>query len=347
MYIVISVLAFAVLIAIHELGHFTAAKCSGVRVEEYSIGMGPAIWKRRRGDTLYALRILPLGGYCAMAGEDGESDDPMAFGNQSFLKKLIILVAGSAMNFLLALILIMIMYRGAGAFVTTTVDHFMDGCPYEGETAMLPGDSIYSIDGHRVYLVSDIQSFLIQGDGVYDLVLLRDGEKIELPGFELVTKEYDGQQKYGFVFGTTEATLGAKLRYTWYTAMEFSRWVWMGLRQLVSGAVKLNDMYGAVGMVDLMNTASQQAASTGAAIENLLYIVSIIAVNLAAMNMLPIPGLDGGRIFMMTATLIIEKLTRRRLDPKYEGYINFAGMLLLLLLMAVVMYNDISRIIMR
>ena len=349
MYIVIAIIMFGVLIAIHEFGHFTAAKLCGVKVEEFAIGMGPALFKKQKGETVYALRILPIGGFCAMAGEDEESDDPRAFTNQGFWKKFVILCAGSFMNLVLGIVLILIMYAGAQAFVTPTIDHFMDGCPYEGAEAMQPGDTFYSIDGQRIYLVSDVSSFLMRGDGVYDIVMLRDGEKVELKDFALTTKTYaeyaNEGPKYGFVFGYTEATFGTKLEYTWNTTLEFSRLVWLGLGDLINGKVGLKDMSGPVGIVDMMNEVGQQAESAKAAADNLLYISAFIAVNLAIMNMLPIPALDGGRVFLMIVTVIIEAVSRKKLDPKYEGYIHLGGMVLLLGLMALVMYNDIAKLI--
>ncbi len=349
MYIIIAIIIFGILIAIHEFGHFTAAKLCGVKVEEFAIGMGPALFKKQKGETVYALRILPIGGFCAMAGEDEESDDPRAFTNQGFWKKFVILCAGSFMNLVLGIVLILIMYAGAQAFVTPTIDHFMDGCPYEGTEAMQAGDTFYSIDGQRIYLVSDVSSFLMRGDGVYDIVMLRDGEKVELKDFALTTKTYaeyanDGP-KYGFVFGYTEATFGTKLEYTWNTTLEFSRLVWLGLGDLINGKVGLKDMSGPVGIVDMMNEVGQQAESTKAAADNLLYISAFIAVNLAIMNMLPIPALDGGRVFLMIVTVIIEAVSHKKLDPKYEGYIHLGGMVLLLGLMALVMYNDIAKLI--
>ena len=349
MYIIIAIIIFGILIAIHEFGHFTAAKLCGVKVEEFAIGMGPALFKKQKGETVYALRLLPIGGFCAMAGEDEESDDPRAFTNQGFWKKFVILCAGSFMNLVLGIVLILIMYAGAQAFVTPTIDHFMDGCPYEGTEAMQAGDTFYSIDGQRIYLVSDVSSFLMRGDGVYDIVMLRDGEKVELKDFALTTKTYaeyanDGP-KYGFVFGYTEATFGTKLEYTWNTTLEFSRLVWLGLGDLINGKVGLKDMSGPVGIVDMMNEVGQQAESAKAAADNLLYISAFIAVNLAIMNMLPIPALDGGRVFLMIVTVIIEAVSRKKLDPKYEGYIHLGGMVLLLGLMALVMYNDIAKLI--
>ena len=349
MYIIIAIIIFGILIAIHEFGHFTAAKLCGVKVEEFAIGMGPALFKKQKGETVYALRILPIGGFCAMAGEDEESDDPRAFTNQGFWKKFVILCAGSFMNLVLGIVLILIMYAGAQAFVTPTIDHFMDGCPYEGAEAMQAGDTFYSIDGQRIYLVSDVSSFLMRGDGVYDIVMLRDGEKVELKDFALTTKTYaeyaDEGPKYGFVFGYTEATFGTKLEYTWNTTLEFSRLVWLGLGDLINGRVGLKDMSGPVGIVDMMNEVGQQAESAKAAADNLLYISAFIAVNLAIMNMLPIPALDGGRVFLMIVTVIIEAVSRKKLDPKYEGYIHLGGMVLLLGLMALVMYNDIAKLI--
>lgn len=349
MYIIIAIIIFGILIAIHEFGHFMAAKLCGVKVEEFAIGMGPALFKKQKGETVYALRILPIGGFCAMAGEDEESDDPRAFTNQGFWKKFVILCAGSFMNLVLGIVLILIMYAGAQAFVTPTIDHFMDGCPYEGAEAMQAGDTFYSIDGQRIYLVSDVSSFLMRGDGVYDIVMLRDGEKVELKDFALTAKTYaeyaNEGPKYGFVFGYTEATFGTKLEYTWNTTLEFSRLVWLGLGDLINGKVGLKDMSGPVGIVDMMNEVGQQAESAKAAADNLLYISAFIAVNLAIMNMLPIPALDGGRVFLMIVTVIIEAVSRKKLDPKYEGYIHLGGMVLLLGLMALVMYNDIAKLI--
>jgi regulator of sigma E protease len=160
---------------------------------------------------------------------------------------------------------------------------------------------------------------------------------------------YEGQTKelYGFNFGYEEATLPVKLRYSWDTAMEFGRLVWMGLGQLIHGEVGLKEMSGPVGIVDLMAETGEQAETTSDAVYDILYLGAFIAVNLALMNMLPIPALDGGRVFLLLVTLLIEAITRKKLDPKYEGAIHAAGMVLLLLLMAVIMFNDIIKIIVR
>lgn len=346
MYIIIAILMFGILIAIHEFGHFASAKLCGVRVEEFSIGMGPALWKHQKGETLYALRALPIGGYCAMTGEDESSDDPRAFINQKAWRRIIILVAGSFMNFLLGFVLVYLMYVGAEAFISPTIDDFMPDCPYASEEGLKAGDEFYSINGQRIYLVSDVSEFLLKGDGTYDIVVLRDGKKLELKDFELSLHEYEGYDdpKYGFLFGYEKANFATKLEYTWKTSLEFSRWVWLGLDKLVSGEVGLQEMSGPVGIVDMMNDVGQSAESTKMAVGNILYLSAFIAINLAIMNMLPIPALDGGRVFLLLVTAVIEAITRKKLDPKYESYIHMAGMVLLLALMAFVMFNDVWKI---
>lgn len=347
LYILIAILLFGVLIAVHELGHFAAAKACGVRVEEFAIGMGPVIFKRKKGETEYSLRCVPFGGFCAMAGEDESSDDPRAFTNQAAWKRVIILAAGSLMNFLLGFVIVLILYANAQAFRAPVLTDFMEGCPYESEQGLQEGDRFYSIDGRRIYQYYNVSEFLSKGDGSYDIVVIRDGQKVKLEDFQMVPVQYEGQENkmYGFYFGYDEATFGVKLKNAWYSCMEFARMVWMSLRELVSGNVGVKDLSGPVGIVDMMAETGQQAASVADALYSIFYFGAFIAVNLAVMNMLPIPALDGGRVFLLLVTWVIETVTRKKLNPKYEGYIHAAGMVLLLGLMAFVMLNDIIRIV--
>ncbi|MBR0162148.1 MAG: site-2 protease family protein [Oscillospiraceae bacterium] len=345
-YVLLAILIFGVLIAVHEFGHFLAAKLCNVKVNEFSVGMGPALLKKQKGETLYALRAIPLGGYCAMEGEDEATGDPRAFTSQPAWKRIIILVAGSFNNFLLGLIVIFCLYLSATAFISPTIGGFIEGCPYEGENALQVGDRFVRIDGHRIWQYYDVGDFLDRGDGTYDLVLQRSGKRVVLNDFEMTRQLYPDQDRelFGFVFGYEEATLGVKIRYTWDTAMEFCRMVWMGLSQLFHGEVGIKDMSGPVGIVDMMAETGEQAESTSDAIYNILYLGAFIAVNLAMMNMLPIPALDGGRVFLLIVTSVVELLIHRKLDPKYEGYIHAAGMVLLLALMAVIMFQDIVKL---
>ena len=347
-YILIALLLFGVLVAVHELGHFAAAKLLGVRVNEFAIGMGPALWKRQRGETLYSLRAFPVGGYCAMEGEDEDSEDPKAFGAQPARKRLVILCAGAFMNFVTGLLLILLLYAGAKSFTAPVIAGFMDGFPLVGEQGLMAGDRIVSIDGERVYLASDVSLLLSRaGDGV-DLVVRRDGRKVVLNDLPLTLREYtvNGQQvqRYGLYFTEEKATLGAKLRISWLNAVDFVRLVRLSLTDLLSGSAGLKDLTGPIGIVDTIAQVGSQSATAAIAVQNILYFGALIAVNLAVMNLLPLPALDGGRVFFLLVNALWQFVFRRKINPKYEGYIHFAGLLALLGLMAVVAFNDLARI---
>ena len=350
MFIVIAIIAFGVLIGIHEFGHFIAAKSLGVKVNEFSIGMGPAIFKRQKGETLYALRILPIGGYCAMEGEDEETDDPRCFSRQRGWKKIIILAAGSFMNFLLGLVLVLVIFSQAAGFNAPVISGFTENNPYEGENALQVGDEIYSVDGHRIYFTGNFSLYLSRNSSqVYDIVVIRDGERVELNDFAMKPYEQaDGSTAYGLSFSVVVANLGNTLKYSWYTTIDFVRQVWLALSDLVGGLMGLDDMAGVVGIVDMINDVGSETAQNegvGIALMDIGYLVAFIAVNLAVMNMLPIPALDGGRVLFVLLNGLIHLITRKRIPARYEGYVHTAGFVLLLGLMVVVMYNDISRII--
>ena len=350
MFIVIAIIAFGVLIGIHEFGHFIAAKSLGVKVNEFSIGMGPAIFKRQKGETLYALRILPIGGYCAMEGEDEETDDPRCFSRQRGWKKIIILAAGSFMNFLLGLVLVLVIFSQAAGFNAPVISGFTENNPYEGENALQVGDEIYSVDGHRIYFTGNFSLYLSRNSSqVYDIVVIRDGERVELNDFAMKPYEQaDGSTACGLSFSVVEANLGNTLKYSWYTTIDFVRQVWLALSDLVGGLMGLDDMAGVVGIVDMINDVGSETAQNegvGIALMDIGYLVAFIAVNLAVMNMLPIPALDGGRVLFVLLNGLIHLITRKRIPARYEGYVHTAGFVLLLGLMVLVMYNDISRII--
>ena len=347
MYIIFAIVAFLIMILLHELGHFLTAKACGVRVEEFAIGMGPALWKKQVGETLYAVRAIPLGGYCAMAGEDGElPDDPRAFTNQKPWKRAIILVAGATMNFLTGLVLLLLVFSQAKSLNVPVIDSFFEGCPYEADGTLQKGDEFYSVDGHRTWFSSNVSQYLARGEK-HDVVLIRNGERVVLEDQTFARRLYPGveQELIGFRFGTIPATFSANIRYSWYCAQDFVRMVYSSLRDLLAGAVGVKDLSGPVGIVSMINDVGETSESTADAIWNILYFIAFISVNLAVMNLLPIPALDGGRIFLLIVTAIVEAVTRRKIDPKYEGYIHTAGMVLLLGLMAFIMYQDIARII--
>ena len=347
MAIVFAILIFSFLIFIHELGHFLAAKASGVQVNEFAMFMGPALVKWQRGETLYSIRCIPLGGYCAMEGEDTDTDNPRSFQKVAWWKRLGILLAGAAMNFISGFLIFAIVLSFSQGFAQPVIAEAEAGNTVVYEEGLHIGDRILKINGNRVYVSSDATMlFNLQSGDTYDLVVERDGRKVELPDFTMERHEFlndDGSasMRYGIRFGYEKKSIGGLLTYTWNNCLSVVQSVKISLQMLLTGQAGLGDVSGPVGIVSMMNTTAQKSDTTMDAILNLLYLGAFIAVNLAVMNLLPIPALDGGRAVALLLTVGIEKITGRKLDPKYEGYIHGAGMVLLLALMALVMFKDI------
>ncbi len=349
MYIVIAILIFGFLIVTHELGHFSAAKLFNVRVSEFAVGMGPILLKRQKGETRYSLRAFPIGGFCAME-EDEESEDSRAFTNQKWWKRFIILASGALMNFLTGLIILMFIVPNSSYFATPTITGFFEGCPYESAQGLQQGDVFYKIDGNAVFFPSNLSLLLNRtGSETHDIIVIRDGEKVELDDFKLTAQEYeiDDQKvmKYGFYFTDKKTDILSNLKYTWEGALDYVRMVWMGLSDLVTGAVGLKDLSGPVGIVGIINDVGENSPTAVDATLNIAYLAAFIAVNLAVMNLLPLPALDGGRLFFLAITAAIQGIFRKKLNPKYEGYVHATGLVLLLGLMAVVMFNDIWKLV--
>jgi len=348
MYIILAILIFGVLIATHEFGHFAAAKLSGVKVNEFSIGMGPAIFMKQKGETLYSIRVLPVGGYCAMEGEDedDESADPRAFQKASRLRQFIILAAGAAMNFLTGLLLIALLYANAGGFVRAEFSGPIEGYGME-DCGLLPGDVFVKLDGHRIYTYGNLHTFLSRAGDTIDFVVERDGQRIRLDDIHMPLQERveeDGTVTHlrGILISrnVVPATLVTRVQYTWYTAVDFVRTVWMSLGDLITGVYGVRDLSGPVGIVDTMHDIGTSAENTSDAAMDLTYLAALIAVNLAVMNLLPLPALDGGRIFF----LLLNAVLPRKIPARYEGYVHMAGMAALMLLMVVVTLSDVGKL---
>jgi len=358
LYVIIAILVFGVLIATHELGHFAAAKLLGVKVNEFSIGMGPALWQSRKetGETwegtLYSVRALPIGGYCAMEGEDGDSDDPQAFGRARGWKKLIILAAGAGMNFLTGLLIVFCLNLSQSGFALPTVAGFLDGFELEG-TGLQAGDVAVSVDGHRIYEYGDLALFLSRAGDRVDWVVERDGRRLELKDLYMPLREgvdEDGNTVYlrGLSIGREllPATAGNVLRFTWYNTVDLVRLVWISLGDLITGAVGLRDLSGPVGIVEVMTEVGAQSAEVSPllAVYQLSYLAAMIAVNLAIMNLLPLPALDGGRIFFLALNGLLYGVFRRRIPAQYESYVHLAGLAALMALMLMVTLSDVGKL---
>ena len=347
MSVLFAIILFSFLVFIHELGHFAAAKLSGVRVNEFSLFMGPALWKKQVGETLYAIRLIPVGGYCAMEGEDGGSDDPRSFDRAAWWKRLCILVAGAAMNFLTGVVLMVLVFLPARQAVVPVIESFEPFATVNGDHGLREGDTILKVDGERIYVQSDFSLILSLNLGdTHDLVVKRDGRKVVLEDLRMEKHpitDADGSTRmlYGMNFTLEELDLGGKLRYAWYQCLDTVRMVRLSLQMLLSGQAGLSDMSGPVGIVQQMSAVAAESPTRLDALLNMLYFGAFIAINLAVMNLLPIPALDGGRVVGLLLTAGVEAVTRKKIDPKYEGWLHGAGMVALLGLMAVIMFKDI------
>ena len=353
MSVIFAIFLFSVLIFVHELGHFTAAKLSGVQVNEFSMFMGPAIWKKQVGETLYAIRCIPIGGYCAMEGEDGGSDNPRSFDKAAWWKRLIILAAGAAMNFLIGVVLMVIVVLMVSVCLpgkqtaVPVIASFEDYATVNGENGLQAGDRIVEVDGEKLYSYSDFSKILSLNPGdVHDITVRRNGEKVVLKDFLLEKHEVTLENgstglRYGMNFTLSTPNFWEKLGMAWNQSLDTVRMVRLSLQMLLGGKVGIKDMSGPVGIVSEMSKVAAASDSKVTALLNMLYFGGFIAINLAVMNLLPIPALDGGRIVCLLITVVVEAITKKKINSKYEGYLHGAGMILLLALMAIIMFKDV------
>ena len=350
MTIIFAILLFSLLVFVHELGHFLAAKASGVRVNEFSMFMGPAIFKKQVGETLYAIRCIPFGGYCAMEGENEDTDDPGSFQKAAWWKRLIILVAVSFMNFVTGVLLIAVILSCAKGYTDTKLVKVEENSSMAVAGGLQTGDKILSFNGKKVDIYADfaLETYFLK-DGAYNVIVERDGQKIELQNVPFVRQDFgDGEgARYGMTFGSQEKTFQTVLQRIWPETRYQIKSTFFSLKMLISGQAGLMDVSGPVGIVQMMSDVAEESDTTGAALLNMLSFGGMIAINLAIMNLLPIPALDGGRVLGLLLTCAIEGITRKKLDAKYEGYIHSIGMILLLALMALILFKDIFVIFKR
>lgn len=332
MTIIYAIVIFLLLIFIHEFGHFIAAKLCDVKVNEFSLGMGPAIFKKQGKETLYALRIIPIGGYCAMEGEDEDSDDDRALNKKNGWQKFFVFVAGASMNAVLAVI-IMIIIAFASGTATTTVGEIAEGLPAE-EAGIRAGDTIVAIDGVTVTDWNRIITIITETDKD-ELILSidRNGTRQDIP----VAVYYDKQEKRNKLGITTQVEHNPAKAVVNGTKATWEMGVTMVkiIGQLFTGDVSVKELSGPVGIVTVVNETSKMGFIYVA------YLTALISLNLAIMNLLPFPALDGGRVLF----LVIRKITGKRVTDEMEGKFHFIGLMLLFALMIYVTFNDIGRII--
>ncbi len=340
---ILAILLFCVMIFPHELGHFIAAKKCGVRVNEFAFGMGPVIWKKQKGETLHTIRLFPIGGFCAMEGEDEDSEDDRAFGKKRPWQKIIILAAGSLMNVLCAII-IMCIIVGARGFTTTTLDEIAEGSAAEA-AGLMPKDKIVSITtSQKTYEISqwsDVSEAMnsLSEEETISVGYRRDGKTYTANATPKLQEGVDSQGNTVnyYVLGITckvshspAQALVAGTQSTWaMTKMMFS-----ALGQLFTGEASPDELTGPVGMVQMVSKTSEYGVWYYG------FLTALICLNLAVINLLPLPALDGGRIIFV----LYSAITGKPVSERVEGAIHLVGLALLMLLMIYVTFNDVVRI---
>ena len=340
--ILFAILFFCVIIFSHELGHFTFAKLFGVKVNQFAIGMGPKIWRKKKGETEYSVRLFPIGGFVSMEGEDEESDDERAFGKKKTWQRIIIVAAGAVVNLILGLLIVIIMLTQENLIGTPRVNQFYD----EATTVncgLQEGDIIKKINDRYVFSSYDL-SFLLSRDkdASVDFVVDRNGEEKILNDVKFQTTELeDGTSTMIFDFSIVgvEPSFVSVIKYGVLEFVSIARIVWISLFDLITGTYGFKDLSGPIGTVGYIAEITQEAVKTD--ITPVFTILALISINLGIFNLLPIPALDGGRLFF----LFIELIFRKPINRKYEGYIHAVGLILLLLLMVVISFSDITKLV--
>ena len=305
--------------------------------------MGPAIFKKKKGDTTYALRLLPIGGYVSMEGEDEESEDENAFNRKKVWQKIIIVAAGAIMNLILGVVIVATILSMDDLIATNKIHSFYENAISE-QTGLKAGDEILSIDGKMVLSGTDV-SFLMtrSDDGIFDMTVRRDGEKVELKDvtFKTIKEGKYTYIEYDFIILGEEPTILNVITNSFKQTASIARLVWLSLFDLVTGRYGLTDLSGPVGTVNIIADMASSATQSKEGLIATLNIMAFITINIGIFNLMPLPALDGGRLFF----LVIEGIRRKPIKPKYEGFIHGAGLVLLLVLMVLVTFNDIVNLI--
>ncbi|WP_099187187.1 RIP metalloprotease RseP [Tepidibacter mesophilus] len=330
MNIIISLIVFGILVLFHEFGHFIVAKKAGVKVHEFAIGMGPKIYAYKGYETEYSLRLLPIGGYVRMEGEDEESSDPRSFNNKTIFQKISIVFAGPVMNFILAILLftVMFMYKGVPG---TTIEKTVDNLPAQ-QVGIKQGDKILKINDSSIKNWDDIRKTISASNtDDINIKVQRDDNVLE---YNIKPKHENGKKIIG-IEPKYEKNIISSFKYAVNQTFSILGQMIDFLGKAITGNVSKDEVAGPVGIINVVG----QAADAG--IINVIFLAAVISINLGLFNLLPVPALDGGRIVF----LIIELIRGKKMDPEREGSIHFVGFVALMLLMVFTIYNDVSRII--
>ena len=344
--ILITILVFFGIIIIHELGHFMTAKMFGMKIYEFSVGMGPRLFSVKTKPTTWSFKLLPVGG-AVQLGEDLESDDPDDFRNKPVWQRMIVIVAGAVMNLILGFAVCVVSICAQDDIATTTVSTFYEGSV--SSQAMQVGDEIVEMSGMRIWTTMDISYCFhnttpvkldeAENTAYFDMTVLRNGERVKLTVPFYLKPETDADGSQGIIVDFTvlpeEKNVFTVIHAAFDLFLYESRLIWISLRDLVTGTYGLNDLSGPVGVVSTMSSAIRVMSFS-----SFLLLVALITINLGIFNLLPIPALDGARFVF----LLIEAIRRKPVSAEKEGWVHFIGFAALMLLMLVVTFNDIVKL---
>ncbi len=342
--IVIALLIFGFLIFIHELGHYLTARAFGVSIREFAIGMGPKLFSHCSEKTgiRYSLRALPIGGFVSMVGEDEESEDENAFHRKPVWQRIIVTAAGAFMNLAVGVIVMSLLVMTQDVLPSTQIGAFIeheDGTPnYTQAAGFQIGDEVIEIEGTRVRIANElVYEIMRRGIEPLDVTVLRNGERVTLENVIFPTI-VDHGIRYGtvdFKVNPEAKTPAVILKHAVFRSTSTIKMIWESLYDLINGRYGVESVSGPVGVTKALG----EAAESG--FDDLIYLAVVISMNLGVMNLLPLPALDGGRLLFQ----IIELFRRKPVRPEIEGYVHFAGMVMLMILMVVVAVKDIFTLI--
>lgn len=342
--IILAIFVFSAIIIIHELGHFLLAKANKIRVDEFSLGLGPTLFGKQIGETKFSLKLLPFGGACMMGEDDVEDMSEGSFNSKSVWARISVIVAGPVFNLVLGWILCVIMTVWVG-YIAPVVTGVEPGYSAE-EQGMQEGDVITKIDGKRIHLWDEIslKNLTNVNSKPMEITYLRDGKETTII-VEPRQLENDLFPRMG-ISGSSERTrtgIISSLQYGAYTVKYWIDYTFESLKMLVTGQAGIKDLSGPVGIVNVVDDVYQNSIQYGIKnlILNMMNFCILITANLGILNLLPIPALDGGRLVF----LILEAIRGKRISPEKEGMVHFAGFVALMVLMVIVMYNDIMKIL--
>lgn len=344
--IIFAILLFNLIIFLHEFGHFFWAKKFGVKVNEFALGMGPRVFKIQKGETMFSLRALPIGGFCEMEGEDEHSDNPRSFEQKKAWQKMLIIASGGIMNLILGFVLTFILLVNSPAIASTTIKSF-DKDAVSSSSGLMVGDEILKINNSKIHTFRDIAFNISAFDtSCFDIEVRRDGKTINLENVNFKTVENtDGSHsvEIDFFVEPVEKNFINLIKSTFLETASTIKTVWRSLGGLVTGKISLKKTAGPIGIASEIGKITNEGLKFSAfiAIINIINIMAIITINLGIFNLLPLPALDGGRLVF----LFIELITGKKINPKYEGLVHTIGFVLFILFMIWMSYSDILKLI--